>query len=454
MSKQKLLFIASGPLISEQGIINQTAFGLRTWQFLSVIKNYEGLVRVILLDEPRFYESFPTENTVRKVTVFGRDIEVIHVQKNKKGFWKNLKKFANSFKPNVLVGVNLMPCFFASKLNLKVPFWADLNGWAMAEAQSQAFVEKNNAYIPAIWQRERAVVQTADVMSTVSDPQRCAVFGQLASLGRLRYETENHSFVYTIQNANETLCLEKPDTNRKRFDIYTRVPKTAKIVFFSGAYNTWLDEKNLFAGLEKAMQQDENLYFVSTGSGIKGFSNKVFSSFKTRIEKSKFVHRFVFLGWLDRADLIYCYGQVDMAINLDRNNAEGFFGARNRINEWLMYGVPVLSTAVSQITKELAEKNLITEVQVEDADDLCRKILDFECEKGKKMALEAKKFAEVDYSYQKTMEPLRLFLQNPVTAPDKNQRLSMNDSFIKRGVFKLKQVGVRGVFDLVRKKWF
>ena len=221
MKQEKLLIIGSGPLISEAGIVNQTAFGLRTWQFLSVVKNWSGSMQLILLDEPRFYKIFPETNKLRTVEVFGKQIEVIHLEKNSKNFFQNLKNCAETFDPTILLGINLMPSFYAAKLKIsqKIPFWADLNGWSLAEAQSQAFVEKNNAYIPAIWEREKFVLERADKISTVSDAQNFATIGQLATLGRLQFETENYEFVSTIENGNETLGLEKFSPNRKPYNV-------------------------------------------------------------------------------------------------------------------------------------------------------------------------------------------------------------------------------------------
>jgi len=133
VNTQRLFIVGSGPLPGENSIKKQTAFGLRTWQFLAGAKDFSGSIKLVLLNDPNNYEKSPQFGAQTTETYFGKEIEVIHLQKNTPGFFAKLKKQYQSFNPTVCAGVNLMPAFYLSKLNPTIPFWADLNGWSLAE---------------------------------------------------------------------------------------------------------------------------------------------------------------------------------------------------------------------------------------------------------------------------------------------------------------------------------
>ena len=89
---QKLFLAGSGPLPDEDNLQNQTAFGLRTWQFLSAIEKFDGKVRVVLVDDARFYKKSPVFGKVRKRIVFGKVIELIHLDKNSADFFTEFER--------------------------------------------------------------------------------------------------------------------------------------------------------------------------------------------------------------------------------------------------------------------------------------------------------------------------------------------------------------------------
>ena len=376
----------------------------------------------------------------------------MHLDKDAKHFKKKLKAFFDVSQPDLCVGINTLPAYILAQFKPRCPFWADLNGWAMTEAQSQASVEKSNAYLPVTWKKESFILKTADQFSTVSLPQKYALYGELAVLGRLNSFTETYSFVHVVPNANE---LEKIPNQESHYILRGNVvPEDAFILFFSGVYNTWLDEEMLFEGVSGAMKKDPLIHFVSTGGIEKGLSDSVLRNFKKRIHKAKLSERFHFLGWMTKEDLILCYHRVDVALNIDRWNNETIFGARNRINEWIRYKVPVLSTIGTEISEELIESNCILGVTCGNAQDLTKKILQSQEINLEEMAERAFEFSEKYYSYRSTMIRFKRWFSSAVIAPDKNKIPGMKVRFFPRLLFRLKRDGFGFLFRWVKKRFF
>lgn len=405
--------LGMGPLPSEKNILTQSAFGLRTWQFLSVLKaKHEA--RLVLIARKEHYKKAPVFGEWRKQTLFGKTVEVMHLDKDSRGFFHVVKKAYEDFKPDACLGVNHFAAYTLAQLKPKLPFWADLNGWMMAEAQSQAFVDQNDSYISTLWARERLILQTADRFSTVSEAQRLATYGELAALGRLNSKTEEEELLHTIPNANE-LPTAKVKTPAWRESL----PKDAFIILFSGAYNTWLDGETLFKGLEMAMEENKSIHFVSTGGPVANLANEIFQRFYKRCEGSKFKDHFHFLGWLTKEELIETYGVASIGINVDRMNNEAAFGARNRINEWIQYEVPVCTTITTEMSHELEYAGVILGVEPEEPKDLAAALLAATKLDLKAMAKAAKDFSKTEWSYKKTTDPLLEWLKAPQKAGDK-----------------------------------
>lgn len=416
----RLFILAAGPLPNEKGIRMQTAYGLRTWQFLSGIKDLNVETKVVLLSKDEHYKKG-----------FKDTQNIIHLDKDSKAFLKKLKKIYKDFKPDACLGINNLPCYYLAKLKPKAPFWADLNGWVMAEAQSEAHLLKDDAYLGVLWERERLILQSADQISTVSERQKSATYGELASLGRLNQYTDEYEFVHAIPNANE--LQQKPSNYALRKNL--QLKKEDFILLFSGSYNTWLDEETLFKGVESAIKKNKKIHYVSTGNPSKSFESKV--------KNSTLKKHFHFLGWLEKEDLIACYKEANLALNIDRPNTETYFGARNRINEWIQYGVPVLSTLGTEISGELSEAKAILSVPTKDPKALARSIL--EASKSKeldKIAKRAALYAKTHYSVKATTKALQEWLVNPNFSPDRSKFSIPKNSLTKRATFKVKKDGL------------
>ncbi len=428
---KKLLLIGNSPLPNENSK-SRPAAGLRSFQFLSPTLSLNLDIVTINIAMPECY----AEEIKYKRVVHSENFTEITISKNDSALISKIQKIHDNFKPEALVSVNTYPSYIASKLKSKAPFWADLNGWCLAEAQAQAFKKDSNNYIPHYAKMENEIISKADKFSVVSEAQKYALTGELALIGRLNKETFNYKFVKVIVNGTEWFLNEEEALKEEADSFQTPVPENAFSVLWMGGYNTWADEKTLFHGLEKAMKECKNLYFVSTGGEIKGLDNKTFSNFKKLIENSEYKDRFKFLGWVETKNIPYIYKKADVGINVDRKCIETFTGARNRINEMMKFGLPVITTLGSEISYELLNCNAGLTVKSGRPEALANALIKMYRDRNSQQFLHysenGKKYTQEHCNYKETLKPLIKWLENPRPAPDRNVIVN----FGKAGLFK------------------
>jgi len=206
-------------------------------------------------------------------------------------------------------------------------------------------------------------------------------------------------------------------------------------MLWMGGYNTWVDEITLFKGVTEAMKKCEKLYFVSTGGEISGLDNKTFAKFKELIEKSEFRNRFVFLGWVNTADIPYVYKRANLGLNTDRKCAETIFGARNRLNEMMKFGLPIVTTLGSEISRECTAYGAGVGVKSGDYEGLASAISTIYREwynggrdsaRLREYGARGREYTGKFCGYNVVCEPILKWLENPRPAPDRG---SVGESF-------------------------
>lgn len=382
------------------------------------------------------------------------------ISKNDSELGRKLQKIHDEFQPDVIISVNTYPSSVAAKLKSMAPLWADLNGWIMAEAQAQAYKMDSNDYLGHYFEMERVVIEAADKFSGVSLAQCQALYGELAWAGRLVKESFAYKFVEHVPNGIEWLEHEKSQIGKmkeereveeireERADTVTAgkgahngrtksesetklaaIPKHTFVLLWMGGYNTWVDEATLFKGVNEAMEKCPNLYFVSTGGGLNGLDNKTFEKFKKLIDGSPCKERFVFLGWVETAAIPSLYARANAGINVDRRCVETMMGARNRINEMMKFGLPVITTLGSEISYEVERAGAGLCVKSGDHAAFAEAIIrvhELWRGGGGRESKEFKNFGKcgTEYvqnycNYAVTLEPLLKWLENPRAAPDR-----------------------------------
>jgi len=438
---KRILIVGESPLPNHKSQL-RTATSLRTWHFLQPLLKLPDYEITLL--------SINHEQQEKQIIKQNDDFIHFSIPKIEKLVIRELKKIMRLTKFKAVVGVNNYPSYLIALIKPKIPFWADLNGWLMSEGQAQAAITQNDSFLPFLWQREKKILLAADKISTVSIPQKYAIFGELASLGRLNSQTNMYDFIEVIPNATEKFITDESRVSSPLFR-GVKIPKNAFVVAFIGGYNTWVDEDTLFKGLELSIKKNPNIYFVSTGGGLHGLNNKTFQRFQKLINTSVYKKHFYFLGWVKTEEMSAVYAESDCGINVDKLCVETLTGARNRINEMLKLKLPVITTLGSEIAEDVQNHKLGLTVQSGDSLDLANAILKLVHDDDLcfTLAQSGYNYAMKFYSYQKTIQPLIQWLKNSQKAPlwhvNLNKRL-----LLKAGLFYLKQKGIGGVLKKLK----
>ena len=335
--KKKLLIIGNAPLPYENSNI-RTAAGLRTYQFLKPITaSGEFDIKTVCVSEDPDFSS--TEYTI--------------FQKNDASLLAKIQNAYEEFKPEIILAINNYSSFLASKLKSDAILWADLNGWWPAEAQAQANSMQSDDYGAHYHGMQDSILKRADKFSTVSIPQKHALYGELSSHGRLNSHTFGYEFVHHIPNGTEIFSGEEKYMDRLNQKHTGPENEQQFNLLWLGGYNNWVDGNTLFSALEIAMEKCPKLYFHSTGGKLSGLSSSIFDTFYEKTQKSKYKERYKFLGWVRTNEIPQIIRNSAAGLNVDIMCAETIFGARNRINEYMKFGLPVISTEGSEIADEV-----------------------------------------------------------------------------------------------------
>jgi len=411
MIQKKVIIIGTSPLPFENTPKNYAA-GIRTWHFALSAKAANCEVMVIGYRIPSAY------NEELKEIKFSQNEEIDYysvdgpIFENKEWILKKITEF----NPDCIVGVNTHPSSVAAELGLEIPFWADLNGSVMAEAQTKAYVYNDDKYLHHFFKMESKVLGRADVFSTVSESQGLSLIGELGIWGRLNKDTMGYRLVRVIPNAAEN----KAYVHTKNVIRGKIVKDSDFVVLYSGGYNTWTDVYTLFHGLEKAMSKNPNLVFVSTGGEIFGHDEITYSHFQDLISSSKFKNRFHLCGWVPNEDLPNYYIEADLGINSDKFSYEAILGARTRILDWIRVPLTFVSTPLSEVTNYLIQNNLAYGFKQGNSDDLAEKLLYISSHPQELEKIKEKlgKILPEEFTSESTFKEFREWLKNPNFSPD------------------------------------
>jgi glycosyltransferase involved in cell wall biosynthesis len=268
------------------------------------------------------------------------------------------------------------------------------------------------------WDYVLPALLRGDRFSTCSQAQRLALMGELGVCGRLNRWTDDSSLVSALPPAAILTEFAPPQPGFLRGN---RVPEGAFVVLWTGGYNTWADAETLFRALESAMERVPRMVFVSTGGAIGGHDEQTFRHFQQRVEASRFRERFVFAGWVETRDVPGFYLEADVAVNCDRQNTEGELGSRTRILEWVAARLPVLTTPVCELARDLTTRDLVGGFAPGNAVELADRLVHLsECPPNvlRERAEHARAYLLAAYGPEEAYAPLVRWAKNPQHAPD------------------------------------
>ncbi|GAB4315211.1 MAG: hypothetical protein Kow0059_07190 [Candidatus Sumerlaeia bacterium] len=359
-----------------------------------------------------------------------------------------VRRKIESFRPDAIVGAgSLLPNFEAGRWAGLAPFWADVFGDPVSELQSKGGAyghDSTRGDLHHVWNLLTAVLLRGDRFSTLSGPQRLALIGQLGLCGRLNAHTDGLDLVASIpcgvderdeaaQAEPERMADEQRREAAGRLGLAEAFAAASAdggrpfILLWAGSYNTWIDEATLFSGVEQAMAADPHIVFVSAGGGTEGYNPEIYERFRRRVEASRYRSRFAMLGWRPIGEMPRYYALADVGLNVDRYTYEGVLGSRNRVVQFLKFGVPVLSTSLSEITTTLAARDLITTFPIGDARAFSETILRLSRHPAAltDQARRGRRFVLDEFGFEKTTQPLLAWVADPRRAPDNAAALAV-----------------------------
>lgn len=435
----KLFLLGAGPLPDEPGKM-ASAEGLRTSQFLDGISSDISVTCILIEKHNREDQERESQQGSRRI---------IRLQKSNPLLLRTIRKEFQRLSPDAVVGVNTYPSLIAARiLDKTTPFWADLNGWVIAEMQAQAFTQETNAFLSKGFFDEQTILRRADKISVVSTPQKFAVYGELAMLGRLSKEL----FAYPLVEVVENTCrpLEKQQHLSKEGNWRGKVAAADDFMLvWLGGFNAWADEKTLFEALEQAILMNNKIHFFATGGILAGIDEVSFARFAARVKKSKIAGNIHLLGWLakDRLDALLC--ECDAGINVDRLCLETETGARNRLNEMLRYGMPIITTAGTEIAHILSEAKAALLCPSGNVPAIATAIATLaDNQHVRKMLSQSQEtLIKTRFCATITQKPVERWLINTQCAPDQHQGLRFSTfSLISAGTEYFRKHGTLGFF--------
>jgi glycosyltransferase involved in cell wall biosynthesis len=410
------------------------AYNLRALQFIEALSSDGHEIVYVARPQPHF------EHTSHPEAVdFYHEINI-----SQPGWHSRIKKLVKETQPDCCVTCDFFSSFAASFFEWSIPLWMDINGDPIAEKQAQLHSENSDRGLFAPPTMESRLLQKGDIFSTCSTPQKYALIGKLGQTGRLNRHTFGYHLVHALSPAiisfpESTLAPQQEDIIRTQ-----GIDHNDFILLWAGGYNVWMDAVTLFKGLDRAMESDPHLSFVSTGGPV--VHEGPYREFRQLIDQSRNKNRYHFLGWISRRKLIQLYRESDCGLSIDSDCYEAELGTRNRLLEMLSFGLPVITSAATEISEIIAREDFGRVFEIGNEDQLSAAVLKMaaarrsgKAEKKEDLAKRAKK----RFSSQEQCLPLVRWCRHPVPAPDKNTLSS---------AFKIKGT-VRGKLRDFRARW-
>ncbi len=349
----RILLLGTGPLLEDGKIFSGQC--LRTWHFAAPLlkAGYEIDLFTVPIpgctidDSDRAFEKKKYKGHIYRAFCKNAEHEIL----------PTLRKVIRKRKPDVLLGVNAYPAALLAKVRMAaiqegnelIPFWADLNGWTMAEGQVRAARLAHDNDYHHFWRQEALTVLLADRLSAVGERQAHALYGELAMLGRLGSKNFDEPLATAVPNAVYPVYAGLDREPGVPVFLKNEIKSDGKICLWSGGFNSWTDIHLLVAALKLAMKERAELHFVATGGAIVGHDEKTYEDFQALAAEELPEERVHLLGWTDFSKVIELHRCAHVGINIDGTNTETLFGARNRLTNMMGAGLPVVTTQGTEI---------------------------------------------------------------------------------------------------------
>jgi MoaA/NifB/PqqE/SkfB family radical SAM enzyme len=326
-------------------------------------------------------------------------------------------------RPRCLLAVSYQAADLVCRLDHRLPVWADLPGWIMAEAQLTAARLGSDAGVASFGGHERVVLKRADKVSVVSHNQRLATLGELATLGRLNRRNQGYELVHRLPSLGfdwSPLVKLDPDADGSDPAEPLGIGPDAPVFLWSGTYNVWTDIGRIFALTESLLRQVPGAHYVSTGGVIPGYNEDLFGRFSALVAGSGFRSRYHLLPWVGFREVLQWFRRASLGLCIDGVNLEVVFGSRTRLVDMLSHGLAAAATPGTELASDLAANNAIIGLDPREPDGWADAILSHgrtrEAFRG--VAERGRRFIYEHYGLPAVGTELLAWLRSPEPAPD------------------------------------
>jgi glycosyltransferase involved in cell wall biosynthesis len=403
----RVLVVGIGPIPIEQSAL-PLGPGMRTWHFASQLHAAGHRVRLVTI---RPWERIDD----RQPPVPHADgLEEFRVRFNPSlQLDANLAAACADFQPDAIFGITVPAAARVAPLAAATPFWADVFGDYLAEAQLKAERTRDDGAL-GDWHRElAAVLARADMFSAVSRRQAWALVGQIGSARRLTSANVGYDFVRTVPCAVPDGDRRPPRTNAGA------VNGAAVAALWSGSFNTWCDVVTFAAGAEAALLTLPALRVEVTGGAVPGHDDHTFEEFRRFVASSSAHERFLLHGWVSTDQLQAIYARADFGVSLGRWSYERALGSENRLAALLARSIPVIVSAGSELASEIGEAGAGLVVPPEDPRAFydAMRALATDRDRRNAMSHAAHTYAGQHLTYSVTARPFLDWAEHPHIAP-------------------------------------
>jgi glycosyltransferase involved in cell wall biosynthesis len=390
----------------------------RTWQFLQpLLKDGHS----VCLCAGARGESVPTTALPDE---WRNQVTYCPIALGQRGWLNQLQAAHDSFAPDCIVVVNFFQCLYATRLKTHKPIWMDLYGDIFTLVQTANFRTKTDRGLQTIAHYIKDILIAGDAFSGCSTLQKHALVGQLGLSGRLNRHTFGFDLAHVILPGAPPIPTHMPQRSPGRdFLSQFGISPSDFVVLWCGGYNTWTDVDTLFRGLQMAMAESPKIHYVSVGASTYAGPDTMYDQFCTRVQQlpQTDAKRFHLLGWRPWAEVGQFYLESDVGINIDALHYETLYGTRTRLVEMIAGGLPVVTTLGSELSDLLYAHQAALTFAVGDWHGLGQQLmlLANDAQRRDDMARAGYAYAAGDLSFATTTQPLRQWVQDPKTAPDK-----------------------------------
>ncbi len=400
----RLLVLGIGALPGDRARF-QTASGLRAWQFGKALHDAGLDVELALVQLEKDHAEAPGAEV--------GNMNVRHLPTSAEHAEQLVRTWVGETEPRALIGASTYASYLLAQCGSDAPLWVDLNGDPIAEGQSHARAKQSSDPIfDALWMLVWCA-RRGDRFSVVSKAQRHALLGQLGILGRLNQETVEEDFVAVVPESPFVLPpVATPEAGVRK-----------STILFSGGFNSWVDRRTLVDALRAALAAEPSFDFVATGGALPGFLEQPWQRFSEDVETfpDTLRRRIRLAGWVGGDELREIEDRALCGVVPELGLPERELGGQNRSLRWMMRGIPVVTSPVSELGRTLETRRLALTYPPGDSRALadCFLRLARDPDLPKEVAVRAREFVLSERSIATTTPRLVEWARLPTSAPDR-----------------------------------